>query len=152
MVVLDETLLRREAERVLPLGAEGLAEEPALVAVHHRLDRDEARELGSNRAHRGKRGTVAYIRRGMGAGAGDQPPKTEPPAAVWPAGPADPALPEDSVDVWQVDLTTLDAQVLGLLSGAECRRAAQIPDERRRRLWQGSRGVLRALLGRYLAI
>jgi 4'-phosphopantetheinyl transferase len=55
-----------------------------------------------------------------------------------------------SVHVWRVDLTAVGAGLEDLLSADERSRAARILPERNRTLWTRSRGVLRALLGRYL--
>jgi phosphopantetheinyl transferase len=54
------------------------------------------------------------------------------------------------VDVWRVDLDTAPDTVRELLCARERMRAARIVDARRRVLWARSRGVLRALLARYL--
>src|SRR5579862_4495247 len=55
------------------------------------------------------------------------------------------------VDVWRVDLgRATDGRLAELLSARERERAARIVDARRRELWVRSRGVLRALLARYL--
>ncbi len=55
------------------------------------------------------------------------------------------------VDVWRVDLgRRSDDGLTGLLCAQERERAARIVDARRRALWTHSRGVLRALLARYL--
>jgi 4'-phosphopantetheinyl transferase len=55
------------------------------------------------------------------------------------------------LDVWHVDLSRVaEEELLGLLCAQERARAAQIVDARRRALWMRSRGVLRALLARYL--
>lgn len=52
--------------------------------------------------------------------------------------------------VWRADLTTVTDDVCELLCEQELERAEWMLDERDRRLWRRSRGVLRALLGRYL--
>jgi len=58
---------------------------------------------------------------------------------------------EDIVHVWRADLAAAAADGLGdLLCAEELARAAGIVHERHRRPWIRSRGVLRALLGRYL--
>jgi phosphopantetheinyl transferase len=55
------------------------------------------------------------------------------------------------VDVWRVDLSRAADEVLSeLLCVEESARAARIVDVRKRALWMGSRGALRALLARYL--
>jgi phosphopantetheinyl transferase len=56
-----------------------------------------------------------------------------------------------AVDVWRVDLDrTADDGFAQLLCAQERERAQRIVDARRRALWTHSRGVLRALLARYL--
>jgi len=57
---------------------------------------------------------------------------------------------EGSVHVWRADLATIGDQPAQLLCKEERARAARILPERKRVLWARSRGVLRALLGRYL--
>jgi 4'-phosphopantetheinyl transferase len=54
------------------------------------------------------------------------------------------------VDVWQADLARVEDRFGELLCAQEFARAARILPERKRVLWARSRGVLRALLGRYL--
>lgn len=54
------------------------------------------------------------------------------------------------VDVWRADLAAAPDELGELLCAEERERAAQIVQERDRVLWARSRGVLRALLGRYL--
>jgi 4'-phosphopantetheinyl transferase len=54
------------------------------------------------------------------------------------------------VDVWRADLAAAPDELGELLCADERERAAQIVQERDRVLWTRSRGVLRALLGRYL--
>jgi 4'-phosphopantetheinyl transferase len=68
----------------------------------------------------------------------------------WTPGPDRPLLPEGALDVWRADLTVVADELGGLLCGEENARAARLLDERGRQLWVRSRGVLRALLGRYL--
>jgi 4'-phosphopantetheinyl transferase len=55
-----------------------------------------------------------------------------------------------SVHIWRVDLAAIGDQPRQLLSREELARAARIVPARKRVLWARSRGVLRALLGRYL--
>ena len=57
---------------------------------------------------------------------------------------------EGSVHVWRADLTTVEDDLEDLLCTEELARAAQIVHPRKRVLWARSRGMLRALLGRYL--
>ena len=52
--------------------------------------------------------------------------------------------------MWRVDLAAVDERLAGLLGEQEQARAERILDDRARPLWMRSRGVLRALLGRYL--
>jgi 4'-phosphopantetheinyl transferase len=54
------------------------------------------------------------------------------------------------VDVWRADLPRIRDELAELLCAEELARAAQIVRERERVLWARSRGMLRALLGRYL--
>jgi 4'-phosphopantetheinyl transferase len=70
--------------------------------------------------------------------------------AVWAPGPREPQLVRAEVHVWRVDLMVLADDVACCLSADETARAARIVGERERALWARSRGVLRALLGRYL--
>jgi len=150
VVVLDEALLRSQAQLVLPLRAKGLAEEAALIAMHGGLERDEARKTGVKGLHRGKRVTLAYIRRAMEASVSASVGEADHRGSAWTVGPAEPRMTRDVVDVWRADLTIRDAEPVELLSTDERERAAGIVDEYRRVLWQRSRGLLRALLGRYL--
>jgi len=69
---------------------------------------------------------------------------------TWAPGPLDPTLGDGAVHVWRADLTTVTDDVCELLCEQELERAERMLDERDRRLWRRSRGVLRALLGRYL--
>jgi 4'-phosphopantetheinyl transferase len=57
---------------------------------------------------------------------------------------------EGVVHVWRADLEAIGDQPTQLLCDEELARAARIVPARKRVLWAGSRGVLRALLGRYL--
>jgi hypothetical protein len=54
------------------------------------------------------------------------------------------------VHIWRADLAAIGDRPTQLLCEEELARAAQILGERKRVLWSRSRGVLRALLGRYL--
>jgi 4'-phosphopantetheinyl transferase len=62
-----------------------------------------------------------------------------------------PRLREGEIHVWRADLTAVGDDLLELLSPAERARAAHMRKELDRQLWGRARGVLRALLGRYLA-
>jgi 4'-phosphopantetheinyl transferase len=54
------------------------------------------------------------------------------------------------VHVWHVELEGVSEELLGALSAEEQARAERIERDPARRLWSRSRGVLRALLARYL--
>jgi hypothetical protein len=54
------------------------------------------------------------------------------------------------IDVWRADLTAIEDGLEDLLCADERARGARILSERNRTLWARSRGLLRALLGRYL--
>jgi 4'-phosphopantetheinyl transferase len=72
--------------------------------------------------------------------------------AIRPCAP-DPATPRATagvVDVWRAELEAIEDDLEDLLCAEELARAAQIVHPRKRVLWARSRGVLRALLGRYL--
>ena len=64
--------------------------------------------------------------------------------------PATPRATAGVVDVWRADLAAIEDDLEGLLRADELARAARIVHPRKRVLWARSRGVLRALLGRYL--
>jgi 4'-phosphopantetheinyl transferase len=65
-------------------------------------------------------------------------------------GSLEPKLAGAEVHVWRVDLTLVGHDIARSLSGDETARAAGIAGQRGSQLWARSRGVLRALLGRYL--
>lgn len=69
---------------------------------------------------------------------------------TWAPGPLRPVLDEGAVHVWRADLAASSDEVCELLCEDERARAERMLRERDRRLWSRSRGVLRALLGRYL--
>jgi 4'-phosphopantetheinyl transferase len=71
---------------------------------------------------------------------------------AWAPGPARPRLADGAVHVWRADLTSAGDDLLELLSPEEQARAERFLRERDRRLWTRSRGLLRALLGRYLQV
>jgi 4'-phosphopantetheinyl transferase len=73
-----------------------------------------------------------------------------PHAVSWLAGPAAPTLAPGNAHIWRAALDAVAADVLDGLSADEQQRAAAITEERERGSWSRSRGVLRALLGRYL--
>jgi 4'-phosphopantetheinyl transferase len=55
-----------------------------------------------------------------------------------------------AIDVWRADLTAIEDGLEDLLRADERARAERIVPARKRVLWARSRGLLRALLGRYL--
>jgi phosphopantetheinyl transferase len=55
-----------------------------------------------------------------------------------------------AIDVWRADLMAIEGNLEDLLCADERARAARIVPARKRVLWARARGVLRALLGRYL--
>ncbi len=59
-------------------------------------------------------------------------------------------LAEGAVHVWRVDLTAVPDEILELLDGEERARGERLASKRDSRLWMSSRGVLRALVGRYV--
>jgi 4'-phosphopantetheinyl transferase len=69
---------------------------------------------------------------------------------AWAPGPLHPLLAGGAVHVWRADLTAVGEDLGELLCSEERARAARFLHERDRELWKRSRGVLRALLGRYL--
>ncbi|MEW5989008.1 MAG: 4'-phosphopantetheinyl transferase superfamily protein [Chloroflexota bacterium] len=76
-------------------------------------------------------------------------------ALSWPIPPAGLSLPEDEVHVWQVSLEQPDVTVQRLvqtLSDDEWSKAQRFYFERDRRRYVIGRGVLRAILGRYLGL
>jgi 4'-phosphopantetheinyl transferase len=84
-------------------------------------------------------------------------PGAAPPASAgtpgdWAEGPERPALGTGVVHVWRADLQTLGDELCELLCEQELARAQRLLSGRGRLLWTRSRGLLRALLGRYLAL
>lgn len=73
-----------------------------------------------------------------------------PPIRCWAPDPATVRATAGVVDVWRVDLARVEDGLGELLCAQELARAARILPERKRVVWARSRGVLRALLGRYL--
>ncbi len=69
---------------------------------------------------------------------------------AWAPGPLRPHLVDGAVHVWRADLTAVAADLTDLLCEQELARAERILSDSRRELWTRSRGLLRALLGRYL--
>jgi 4'-phosphopantetheinyl transferase len=76
------------------------------------------------------------------------------PIRTWVPGPPTVRATASAIDVWRADLeadpTATGERPEQLLSDEELARAARILSARKRVLWARSRGVLRALLGRYL--
>lgn len=73
-------------------------------------------------------------------------------AYVWAPGPRRPRLADGAVHVWRADLGAVSPQLGELLCEEERERAERIMNERDGELWRRSRGLLRALLGRYLQL
>jgi 4'-phosphopantetheinyl transferase len=67
----------------------------------------------------------------------------------WAPGPRAAHARAGAIDVWWADLTAVGGELEQLLCTEEHERAARIVRKRDRVLWTRSRGVLRALLGRY---
>jgi 4'-phosphopantetheinyl transferase len=72
------------------------------------------------------------------------------PDRSWAPGPSEPLIGEDAVHVWRVDLSAVSGDLVALLGAEEHARAERFLREGDRERWMRSRGVLRALLGRYL--
>lgn len=70
----------------------------------------------------------------------------------WPLAPSHPRLTEGAVHVWSAELTAIDDGLTELLSEEELARAARLLSDRDRLMWARARGLLRALLGRYLEL
>jgi 4'-phosphopantetheinyl transferase len=94
---------------------------------------------------------LAYIRPTMSTGPSVGKPPQDSATGPWTAGPRDPASAPAAIDVWRVDLAATGERALGALSAQERERAGRIVQPHEQRLWSRSRGVLRDLLGRYLA-
>jgi 4'-phosphopantetheinyl transferase len=69
---------------------------------------------------------------------------------AWAPGPLHPQLADGAVHVWRADLAAVSEELVALLCPEERARAARLLNEHRGELWRRSRGLLRALLGRYL--
>ncbi len=69
---------------------------------------------------------------------------------AWAPGPLRPRLVDGAVHVWRADLAAVADELADLLCEQERARAERILSESRAELWARSRGLLRALLGRYL--
>lgn len=72
------------------------------------------------------------------------------PLRSWAPGPPRPPPRAHVIDLWKADLTAIEDELEDLLCADERSRAARIVPARKRILWPRSRGLLRALLGRYL--
>jgi 4'-phosphopantetheinyl transferase len=72
------------------------------------------------------------------------------PLQSWPPSPPHARACAGVIDIWRVDLTAIEDNLDDLLGADERARAERIVPARKRVLWARSRGVLRALLGRYL--
>jgi 4'-phosphopantetheinyl transferase len=68
---------------------------------------------------------------------------------TWAPGPRLPLLAEGAVHVWRADLRTVGDDLSELLCSEERVRAQRFVSKRDSELWGRSRGLLRALLGRY---
>ena len=71
-------------------------------------------------------------------------------ATGWSPGPRGPRACAGVVEVWRADLTAASDELQELLCSEETERAQRIVRAGARTLWARSRGLLRALLGRYL--
>ncbi len=70
----------------------------------------------------------------------------------WAPGPPDPRLVDGVAQVWRAQLSDVSDDVCDLLRNDERIRASRMTDPRNGVVWARSRGVLRALLGRYLQV
>ncbi len=68
---------------------------------------------------------------------------------AWAPGPLRPVLADGAVHVWRADLTAVAEELEELLCDEERARARRIVNPRDGELWRRSRGLLRALAGRY---
>jgi 4'-phosphopantetheinyl transferase len=69
---------------------------------------------------------------------------------AWAPGPLRPLLAEHAVHVWRADLSAVSEDLAELLSSDESARAERFASAGDAERWRRSRGLLRALLGRYL--
>lgn len=93
---------------------------------------------------------LTYIRTMVLGASPHSPPMPGIGPDAWAPGPAHPVLCKSVVDVWRADLTASADELWATLDDEERARAARLLRERDRTLWIRARGVLRALLGRYL--
>jgi 4'-phosphopantetheinyl transferase len=68
----------------------------------------------------------------------------------WTPGPRRAVLADGVVHVWRAELALVHEGVEDLLCATERERAARVLHQRDRQLWMPARGVLRALLARYV--
>jgi 4'-phosphopantetheinyl transferase len=69
---------------------------------------------------------------------------------AWAPGPLRPLLADGAVHVWRADLAAVPRELEELLCEDERGRAGRIVSPRDGELWSRSRGLLRALVGRYV--
>jgi 4'-phosphopantetheinyl transferase len=69
---------------------------------------------------------------------------------AWTPGPPHPLLAKHAVHVWRADLSTVSEDLAELLCSDERARAERFASARDAERWRRSRGLLRALIGRYL--
>lgn len=70
----------------------------------------------------------------------------------WSPGPADPRLKKGAVHIWRAGLQAVDDELGQALSKEERARAERLLSRGARERWMRCRGVLRALLGRYVGL
>ncbi len=70
--------------------------------------------------------------------------------SAWAPGPLHPLLAKGAVHVWRADLTAVSGDAGELLSSNERARAERFVSAHDGERWRRARGLLRALLGRYL--
>jgi 4'-phosphopantetheinyl transferase len=84
--------------------------------------------------------------------ANSRPRDGAPVTGSWRPGPLRPRLGPGDLHVWRADLAGVSDGILELLTEEESERSDRLAAVRARHPWPRSRGVLRALLGRYLDI
>ena len=70
----------------------------------------------------------------------------------WSPGPPEPRLDKGAVHIWRADLRAVDDELSQLLCEQERARAERLLSHSDRARWTRCRGVLRALLARYLGL
>ncbi len=95
-------------------------------------------------------GYTQFLKQCMGVSLTETSLSADNAQGAWAPGPLQPQLAPGSVHVWRADLSRVDDELCALLSGDEHARAERILNKRDGELWRRSRGLLRALLGRYL--